>query len=63
LILPLAMTGRSFDRSFKWEWPGKRVVKIEDGLCYHLQGTNATDKNVVIYTKRKLMISATTMPT
>jgi hypothetical protein len=31
-------------------------------IPYHLQGVNGTDKNVVSCTKRKLMISATTLP-
>jgi hypothetical protein len=42
LIFPLALAGRSFDRSFNEEWQGERMVKIEGGLCYHLQGENAT---------------------
>jgi hypothetical protein len=50
-------------RLFKGGWPGAFVVNIEDRLRYHLQGANATDKNVVSYTKQKLMISATTLPT
>jgi hypothetical protein len=39
------------------------VVKIKDGLRYHHQGANATDKKVVSFTKRNLMISATTLHT
>jgi hypothetical protein len=62
-IFPLALAVRLFDCSFKRGWPGASVVKIKDGLRYHLQGANATDKNVVSYTKQKLMISATTLPT
>jgi hypothetical protein len=41
-------------------WPGARVGQIENAFPYHLQGANGTDQNVVSYTKRKLMISATT---
>jgi hypothetical protein len=41
---------------------GTRVGKIEALLPYHMYNVGATDKKVLKYTKRKLMISATTFP-
>jgi hypothetical protein len=46
----------------KGGWLGARVGKIEASLPYHMYNVGATDKKVLKYTKRKLMISATTLP-
>jgi hypothetical protein len=46
----------------KGGWPGACVGKIEASLPYDMYYADATDKKVVKYTKRKLMISATTLP-
>jgi hypothetical protein len=54
---------RPTDRSFKGGWPGTRVGQIEELLPYHIHHVDATDKKVVRYTKWKLKISATTLPT
>jgi hypothetical protein len=44
----------------KGGWLGARVDKIEASLPYNVQNADATDKKVAKYTKRKLIISATT---
>jgi hypothetical protein len=60
---PLSLARRPFDRSFEGDWPGERVGKIDKLLPFHIYDADATDKKVGRYTKGKLMISATRLPT
>jgi hypothetical protein len=61
-MLPLGLLSSWLTADLKGGWPGAHMGKIEPSLSYHIQNADATDKKVVKYTKRKLMISATMLP-
>jgi hypothetical protein len=61
-ILPSRLLSGRLTAVLKGGWPGARVGKIEASLPYHMNNANTIDEKVVKYTKRKLMISATTLP-
>jgi hypothetical protein len=55
------LSGR-LSADLKGGWLRARVGKIKALLPYHMYNVGATDKKVLKFTKRKLMISATTLP-